>query len=64
MAMYICDNCDSWCDDDWNPMVEHPWAKRFPKYKDTTVCNECSIDLEDVLYEAMREDAQGDTKKN
>jgi len=61
MAMYKCYNCDSWCDDDWNPMCEHPYRKRLPRYGKPghEVCSDCEIELEYELEEALKEDREG-----
>lgn len=35
MAVFHCDRCDQWLDDDWHPMVE---------YKGRIMCDECEIE--------------------
>ena len=62
MAMYLCDNCDSWVDDDWSPMQEHPWRKRLPRYKHKVVCEDCYVELEYELKEALLEDLHEPTE--
>lgn len=56
MAIYYCEECDNYVDDDYNPMVEHPWRKRFPSYKDRVCCDECAVEKEYELMEALKED--------
>ena len=56
MAMYYCEECDRYVDDDYNPMVEHPYRKRFASYRDKACCNECSVELEYEMNDAIRED--------
>ena len=58
MAVYYCEECQRLVDGDYNPMVEHPYRKRLPSYKDKTCCDECSIELEYEMEEALREDLQ------
>ncbi len=38
MAMYICEECDSWMDDDYNPMED---------FQGKCVCPDCSVELEE-----------------
>ena len=54
MAMYICDHCQEWEDNDWSPMQQHPFAARFPSYKNCMVCEECAIELEYELKEVSK----------
>ena len=56
MSMYYCHECQQHIDDDYNPMVEHPFAKRLASYKGEYVCDECSQVLEYDMKEALRED--------
>ena len=59
MSMYICDNCDAWCDDDYNPMQEHPFAKQHRSKKGVMVCEDCYVELEADMMEALEEDHYG-----
>lgn len=56
MSVYYCHVCQEYKDDDYNPMVEHPYAKQLPSYKDETCCDECSFTLEYDMKEALEED--------
>lgn len=56
MAIYLCNNCDAWVDDDWHPMEEHPWANRFERYQNEVVCPECATELREEALEVAREE--------
>jgi hypothetical protein len=56
MAVYYCEVCQRLQDGDYNPMVEHPYSKRFASYRDAVCCDECSIELEADMMEALEED--------
>ena len=56
MAVYMCSACDSWIDDDYNPMQEHPFAKQLPSKKGEMVCEDCYVELEADMKEALEED--------
>ncbi len=41
MAIYRCDLCDKFCDDDWDPAQECPWDDC------ADLCTDCAAEVEE-----------------